>query len=165
MKKTAILLSLLTVLLFSCKKEYKFFAFYINEIVSVNFPANSVAGFEILTDIAIGIDKILQENNTEKDLIQEITIEEINLSAADFSRFNSVDLSILTDNLAEETIAKSDTTEGVEPVSLNETNVPITDFITAPVFKLKTKGVLSGSYAQEFKINFNIRFLVKSYVK
>ncbi|MCF6364873.1 MAG: hypothetical protein L3J35_01595 [Bacteroidales bacterium] len=166
MKKTAILLSLLITLSFSCDKRYKFYAFYIEKTVDVEFAAGTVGDFDLTQSVEIYIDNLLTKEGTEAELIEEVTIEEASLSENNFNRFNSLELFISADGLTEIPLAKSDTTNLYESkVLLNGSKEKMDEYIKASTFSIKTTGQLSSSEAQTFKIPVYLRFLVKTYVK
>jgi len=161
MKKTILLLSLLVVLSFSCDKKYKFYAFYIEKTVDVEFPAGSAGDFDTIQEVNLYIDNILEKEGTDIDLIEEITIEEINLANANFNKFNNLDLFISTESLTEIQLASSEIINVRDnSVLLNVTEEKMDDYVKASIFNIKTVGQLSTSYAQAFTVPINLRFLI-----
>ena len=166
MKKSAILLSLLVMFSLSCDKSYKFYAFYIEKTVEVQFESGSVGDFEITQDVNLAIDMVMEANNSDADLIEEITIEEISLREALFNDFNELNLFISAEGITETSLATSDTTAtSFDETSLNVSMEKMDDYVKSPAFSLRTTGQLSSAHSQELEVPLNLRFLVKTYVK
>ncbi len=165
MKKTAILLSLLVMISLSCDKSYKFYAFYIEKTVEVELNGSEI-NFETTQDVNVSIDNILEAHDTKADLVEEITIEEISMTEANFDMFNDFELFINAEGLTETLIASSDSADVYyDGVLLKVSEDKLDDYIIAPIFNMKTLGQLTTSHSQPIIVKFNLRFLVKTYVK
>ncbi len=166
MKKTTILLSLLVMFSLSCDKSYKFYAFYIEKTIEVQFESGSVGDFEVTQEVNLAIDMVLEAYDTDADLVEEITIEEISLREVLFDDFNELNLFISAEGVSETSLATSDTTvTSFDVTSLNVSKEKMDDYVKSPAFSLRTIGQLSSSHSQAFAVPLNLRFLVKTYVK
>ncbi len=166
MKKIAILLSLLVMVSLSCDKSYKFYAFYIEKTVDVQFESGSFGDFEITQDVNVAIERVLEDHDTDADLIEEITIEEISLREVLFDDFNELNLFISAEGITETSLATSDTTvTSFDVTSLNVSTEIMDDYVKSPTFSLRTSAQLSSSHSPAFAVPLNLRFLVKTYVK
>jgi len=170
MKKAAIILTALIFISFSCKKEYKFYAFYMTKTVEVTYPGNENDEFEVSSSVVdIYSERVFEEEGTTADLIEEITIEEVQLASSNLSNFNNLELQILSEGLNEVDMANAETltfqNDG-ESVLLSVSTEKMDDFIKASKFTIKTTGEYVGTTpTQGLKVVYNLRFLVKTYVK
>jgi len=162
MKKAVILLTVLIFISFSCKKEYKFYAFYMNKTVEITYPVSESTGFDISSEIVdIYSERIFETEGTTAELVEEITLEEADIVSATDYKFNSLELLISAEGVIEQSLAK--TNEG-EYILIPSTE-KMDDFIKASKFTIRTVGEYDGNQTDANKVTYNLRFLVKAYVK
>lgn len=162
MKKAVVLLTALIFISLSCKKEYKFYAFYMNKTIEITYPASGETAFDVSSTIVdIHAENTLEQEGTSADLVEEIIIEEIDIVPASDYNFNTLELFISSEGVTEKSLAK--TNEGEYSLILSTENMD--DFVKASKFTIRTVGEYEGSQSEATTVTYNLRFLVKTYVK
>ena len=183
MKKTAILLTILILISFSCNKKYRFYAFDIKESVTIEIPLDSSEDFETTVSIDLGIDKLLESKGTEAEMIEEISIEEVCLPSGDYTIFNDLVLFISTASTNETMLANNDSTDSVYDFNTGNyiTKLAVSedrmdDHVKVSKINIKTIAKLDTALIDDlygdlpgdlfhFDITYNLRFRVQTYVK
>ncbi|MCD4792067.1 MAG: hypothetical protein K8R54_02450 [Bacteroidales bacterium] len=179
MKKTAILLAFLILISFSCNKKYRFYAFDIKETIEYQIPGNSSENFNIINELELNIERIFEQEGTEADMVEEISVEEVSFAIGQYQLFNDLKVYISTAK-TDETLLASNDSAGVDYsgdlVKLAVTENLIDDHIKASLVNIKTQAILDTVAIENallglpdsmvaFPITYNLRFRVQTYVK
>jgi hypothetical protein len=155
-----------------CEKIDKLTQFHINFTDTVTLP--SMIGinlpFNIATPaISTNSSEVFEINDTRKDLIEEIKIEELNLNIiepekADFSFLNSIEIFIISDNHPEALIAwKYDIDDSPgKSLSLELTPDDLTIYVIEDEINLKISTTTDKIIASEIKIEIQAGFFVNA---
>ena len=183
MKKTAILLAFLVLLSFSCDKKYRFYAFDVEGTIEYSIPGNSNEDFETTGEIDLYIEKIFEQEGTEADMVEKITIEEVSFASKQYPLFNELKVYISTAKTNETILANNDSINNVfdfitgdYKTKLAVSEEQMDDHVKASILNIKTKAKLDTVAIEAalngipdslvvFPITYNLRFRVQTYVK
>ncbi len=169
MKKTAIIvLILMMIISFSCKKEYKFYSFYITKSIEFSIPIDATSNFEDIQTVNLKIDKKFETENTKESLVEEITIEEVTIDGGSYSYFRDNDFKVFisSENTSKELLASNEGiaySSGTAKLKVSENSMK--EHVKASTISIITNGTLNNSPESSVKAIYNIRFRVKTYVK
>ncbi len=155
----------------SCKKLDEFTKFNLNYDATVVLPANSVINLPLnlfTPDITTNYEEQFSSNDTRKDLVQEITIDGINITVQspqgqtlDFLK--SIEVYISADGLDEIQVAsKYNIPDGLTMLELDYISDNLKDYITKESIKLRVKTVMDESLNQDTELKINTRFKVNA---
>ena len=171
MKKTALLLSAIIALtFFSCKKEYRFYGFDIEETISVNIPKDSI-NFNTEESIDIYFDNILEEKGSSAELVESISFEDITLSEGDYLKINEAEFHISAEGMDKLLVAaESDSTFQTFGYTGFVYKIPginehVTDYVKKSKINFFVEGDLLTAQEDDISLEFTFRFRVFTYVK
>jgi len=172
MKKTAILLSVLIIILtISCKKEYRFYGFDVKKTITLEIPAQTQE-FDIESSVELYIEKLFEDKGTSADLVEEITIEDVIIEGKDYDIIDTIALYISAEGLSKIPLADSHDAEidnnifdETYEAKLKVTDEKMDDYVKASSIKINSVGKLIFPAAQNETIEINLRFRVLTYVK
>ena len=161
-------------LMVSCKKvdELTQFRMEFNEEVTIPSSTGVNLPFNILVpDTETNASSTFASNNTRKDLIEEIIIEELDLtlfspSGSDFSFLKSVSIYLSTEGKDEIKVAWKDNIPESpgNKIVLELTNSNLKDYLTQPEYSLRLNTVTDELITSDHKINVHSVFFVDAKV-
>jgi len=171
-KKILMLALLMGITLVSCKKLDKLTQFDITYHSEVTVPAAVPINvpFDILTpEVETNTEEEFENNNTHKDLIEEITLKKLVLTIIDpadetFDFLNSIEVYIETDDLPEKKIAwKEDIPEnGLQQLELDTSGEDLKEYLMEDSFKLKVKTKTDHATTRDITIDIKTVFHVNA---
>ena len=162
----AAIIVLLTVT--SCKKLTQFHFDYTSQAV---FPANIPVGIPLSINtppVTTNSEQTFQNNNTRKDLVKTISLDQITLTVTSpanqsLSFLQNISVYISTDSLPEVLVASKTVPANVGgTLSLDPTNVDLKPYIMAPQIKIRVSGTTDQLVTQDVNVNVYTRFLVQA---
>ena len=177
MKKTAILLTFLILISFSCNKKYRFYAFDIKGTIEYQIPGNSSSNFNMINELELDIERIFEQEGTEADMVEKITVEEVSFAGVQYSLFYYLRVYISSAKTDEVLLASNDSIDySGDLVKLAVTENLMDDHIKASLVTIKTQAILDTIAIENallgfpdslvfFPITYNLRFRVQTYVK
>lgn len=170
MKKYGILLFGLVWAWQSCQKIDRLTQFDLTYHSEVTIPASIPLNvpFDIVTpEITTNTEEDFENHQTHKDLIEEISLKEVELTitdpaGADFDFLNSIEIYIETDDLPAKKIAwKENIPEnGARRLRLETSSDDIKEYLLADSFKLKIKTKTDRVLTQDVTIDIKTVFHV-----
>lgn len=157
----------------SCKKLDEFTKFDLDYTSQVTVPANSLINLpiDIVTpDMETNYQDKFSNNNTNTDLVEEITLSTISITAklpqgSNLDFLKSVQVFISADGLDELDIASSyDIPDGLTTLELTVSNANLKDFVTKKSIKLRVKTVTDKAITQDRDLEIFTRFKVNAKV-
>lgn len=169
--KVWILLSL-SISLIACKKLDQAISFNMRFNHSVVIPSSTGVNlpFNVFTpDVESNSEATFEVNNTRKNLIDRISLEEMDLSLvspsnADFSFLESIEIFIQAEGLDEQRVAWLDEVSETagNSISLNTTGVDLQAYIKKDEFSLRVNTVTDELITSDHQIDIASRFLVEA---
>jgi len=169
MKKIIVVLFIITFFV-SCNTLDKLTQFDINVsenvIIKPTLPIN--VPFDIPTPpIKLNTEQSFENNNTHKDLIQEISVSKLTMSVQlpegeDFSILKSIDIYIETDDETDEKIAWLQPVPSVSVIDLEISNSDLKKIIMKDKITLKVKTITDEINTREYKIKIDAQFRVNA---
>lgn len=165
MKKLALFL-FGSILLFSCEKATQFEVDYNTElVVEANSPISDP--FDVVSpEVTTNAKSKFEANNTTKEHIEKVTLEDLDLSIIspsdqNFDFLKSVELYINADGLSELRIAhKNSVPEGQKEISLETVDNDLQEYIKSDSFTLRVKTVTDETFTEDVHINVYSNFFV-----
>lgn len=166
-----LLLLLFCASLAGCKKLTSFNMDYDTEVTVPSSTGISLP-FNIFTpDITTNSEATFEVNDTRKDLIQEISVTQLNLALSSppggsFSFLKSISIYLSADGLNEIKIAWKDPVPDApgSAITLNVTTSDLKEYIKKDAFKLRVNTVTDELLATDHKINIHSAFHVDAKV-
>lgn len=172
--KKIIIISLIAVGIlttYSCKKLDEFTKFDLDYTSKVTIPANTIVNIPIdlnTPDIETNFQDKLSNNNTNTELVEEITLGAMSITAtvpqgSNLDFLKSIQVFISADGLDEVEIASnSEVADGLTTLELTVSNVNLKDFITKESIKLRIKTVTDKAITQDRDLEIFTRFKVNA---
>ncbi|HYG15552.1 MAG TPA: hypothetical protein VEC12_07340 [Bacteroidia bacterium] len=173
MKTLSIFFAALIMLSASCKKADELTKFNMEFNSEVTVPPNTLVNLpiDLLTpDMTTNYEETFSANDTRKDLVEEITIDKITITAKapqgitlDFLK--SITVYISADGIPEKEVAsKYDIPDGLTSLDLDYVSDNLKDFLTRETIRLRVKTVTDKAVNQEIDLNVYNRFKVDAKV-
>lgn len=169
-RKIILVLIAASVGLVACKALKKLTQFRVNYATSFTIPSSIVVNvpLDILTpEMQTNISQELENNNSNKDLIESVKLEEMRLTIAspagqDFSFLKDVRLFISADGLAERQIAfKENIPENVGgEIVMDIIDEELKDYLKKDKITLRAKATTDKLITQNVNVNVANRFFV-----
>lgn len=168
MKKYFVLCSLI-VALSGCQKLFNFtyFNMEFNEYAVIKSAVGANLPFNFLTpNIETNADSVFESNDSRKKYIEEIILEELQLtitspSNGDFSFLENIKIYITSEGIEESLIAWSDNiTSEAKVINLTTTNADLQQYIKADRFSLKVSVETDEIITSEYTIYIHTDFFV-----
>ena len=169
---TGVFLLVFTLSLVSCNAIKKLGQFYINYSTQAVFPANIPINIPLsITSppIPTNSQQVFQNNNTSSNLIQNVSLNQLNLvitspSGQTFSFLQNVSIYLSSDSLPEVLIAsKQNIPANVgDTLALDVTNTDLQGYIKASQIKIRIAGNTDQVLTSNVYINVNARFFVQA---
>lgn len=138
----------------------------INSTIGVNLPFNLFS-----PDIITNSESVCEVNNTRKDLIEKLVLQELKLTitspvTGNFDFLKSVVIHITADGLPETEVARNDNIQdGVGMVlSINPVSIDLKEYIKKDKFILKVTTVTDQIITSDHTIKINAGFFVDAKV-
>lgn len=170
MNKHLILLSLLFLPAFACKKIDKLthFTMEFNETVVIPSSAGINLPFNVLTpDIQTNSESTFASNDTRKDLVEEIRLTKLDLTlkspaGSDFGFLKSVSVFIAASGLPETKVAWKDNipSDAGPYLNLDVSNADLKEYIKKDRFSLRLNTVTDELVTSDQQINVHSVFFV-----
>lgn len=158
--------------LIACKKLDQSISFNMRFNHSVVIPSSTGVNLPLnvfTPDVESNSESTFEVNNTRKNLIDRISLEEMNLSLvspsnADFSFLESIEIFIQAEGLDEERVAWLDEipANAGNTISLNTTGVDVQAYIKKDEFSLRVNTVTDELITSDHQIDVASRFLVEA---
>lgn len=171
--KNFILLSLVIIGFYSCKEVDKLTQFNMefNETATISSTVAISTPFDIITpEISTNSEATFSNNDTRKDLIEEIKLTTMDLTIispanGDFSFLNSIEVFINADGLAETKIAsKNNIPDDATAVVMETVDVDIKEYVKAESFSLRFNTTTDELVSPDYDINIRSIFFVDAKV-
>ncbi len=169
---TGVTVLLILISLCSCNAIKKLGQFYINYNTQAVFPANVPVNLPVnvsTPDIQTNSEETFQNNNTRKDLIQSIKLNQVTLNITSpqgetFSFLKDVSVYISSDSLPEVEIAYKQNIPANtgDTLMLDVTDTELQNYIKASKIKLRVSGTTGQLVTQDVNVNVNTRFFVQA---
>ncbi len=165
------LLPLLILVLGSCETLDKLTTFDIDYTSSVTIPSSIgiSSGFSVPTpDIKTNSESKFENNNTNKDLIEEVYLKDMVLSikspsGEDFSFLKSLTIYIEAEGLEEQAIASAeDISNDATTVQMTTSKVDIQQYVKADSFKLRVESTTDETITQDYELEVYSVFTVNA---
>lgn len=165
---------LLVVILFiasSCDTLDKFTQFNLNFTQKITIEASTPVNFPFnfpTPPISSNSENVFKTNNTNKNLVEEITLTKLQLkiispNEEDFSLLKSIEVYISSDELEDVKIAWLNTVpENESIITLEVSDKDLKDFIFADSFSLKVKTVTDEVNTRDYEIEIKSTFKVNA---
>ncbi len=172
--KKIIVLSLIAigfVGMYSCKKLDKLTTFHLEYKSSVTVPANSVINLPLsLTTPNITTDSkgTFENNNTNRDLVQEIKLDKMNITVtapqgSNLDFLKSIEVFISAEGLDEIRVAsKFEIPDGLTSLDLDYINDNLKDYVLKDSIKLRVKTISDKATTQDTDLEVLTRFWVNA---
>lgn len=172
--KKIILLSLIAigfVGMYSCKKLDELTKFNLEYKSSVTVPANSIVNLPLnlpTPDITTNSKSTFENNNTNKDLVQEIKLDKMNISVkapqgTNLDFLKSVEVFISAEGLDEIRVAsKYDIANGLTSLDLDYADINLKDYVLKESIKLRVKTITDEAVTQDRNLDILTRFWVNA---
>lgn len=167
---TIIALSSATLLFTSCEKVKELTQFSIETNTEITIPATAGINFPIefqTPDVQTNSESTFENNDTRTDLIEEVRLDECNLSITSpstgtFDFLKSVEIYISGDNLPEVLIAeKQDIQNGNgSEMSLDTTGEDLKEYLKNESYNLRVEVVTDQTIGSSYDINIESIFFV-----
>lgn len=168
-KSVSILFSFL-LLLFSCDKIDDLTKFNISYNQEVTIPSSSIvnAPFNLFTpEVTTESTSQFESNNTNKDLIEDIRLESLNLTITspgngNFNFLRSIRIFISSDDLPEKEIAWKENIENdnSSSLSLETLNEDIQEYIKKDTYSLRVRTTTDETIRESHTVNIESIFFV-----
>lgn len=167
--KSIILITFLSLSLFSCNVVDKLLTFTISNQtsfkISTGFPLNLAT--EIITpDVTTNSSSEFKNNNTKSDLVKDVKLKELKLTITDpsdktFTFLKSIRLYISTDGTDEIELAYSDDINATSnSIELACTSQKLDKYIKAPSYKIRTKAVIKETITKDVTVKCDMKYKV-----
>lgn len=172
--KKIIILSLIAigfVGMYSCKKLDKLTTFHLEYKSAVTVPANSVINLPLSLaspDITTNYQSNFENNNTNKDLIEEIKLDKMNITVkapqgTNLDFLKSVEVYISAEGLDEIRVAsKFDIADGLTSLDLDYISDNLKDYVLKDTIKLRVKAITDKTTTQDRDLEVLTRFWVNA---
>lgn len=172
--KKIILLSLIIIGVagvYSCKKLDKLTQFHLEYTSSVTVPANSIVNLPISLaspDITTDYQSKFENNNTSKDLVDEIKLDKINIKVkaphgTNLNFLKSVEVFISAEGLDEIRVAsKFDVPDGLTSLDLDYISDNLKEYVLKESIKLRVKTITDEAITQDRDLEILTRFWVNA---
>ena len=170
MKIRIIIISIALIALGACKKIDKLTQFNMEYTESVTIPSSAGIDlpFNVFTpDVQTNSESTFDVNDTRKDLIEEILLNQLDLtlsspSNADFSFLKSIEIYLSADGLSEIKVAwKDDIPNNVgKYIELETSSKDLKEYIKKDEFKLRVNTVTDELLATDHEIDIHSVFFV-----
>jgi len=171
-KKILMWMMLTGLTIVSCKKLDKLTQFDITYHNHVTIPAAIPVNtpYDILTpEIETNTEEEFENNNTHKDLIEEIKLKALTLTILDptdedFDFLNAIEIYIETDDLPEKKIAWKDNIpeSGLQQLELETSGDDLKEYLLEDSFKLKIKTTTDHATTRDITIDVKTVFHVNA---
>jgi len=172
MKNSLIALLLLCVGIVACEKLDEFTQFKMDYDSSVVIPSSTGLNLPVdlfTPDVKTNSESKFAINDTRKDLIEEITLDELELTISspdgeDFSFLKTIDIYIEAEGLPKEKIAWHDDVSSVvgSTLSLETAQVDLKEYIKKDEFTLMTEVVTDEALKSDHTIDIHTVFNVNA---
>lgn len=169
MKRNIILLSVLSLLLFSCEEIDKLLTFRISHSVDMEIPSTSPVSLPIeipTPEVTTNATQSFENNNTRADLVKDVKLETLELtitspSGKNFNFLKSIVIYISTDQHGEIELAKLDEIPlNVSSILLETTDEKLDDYVKASQYALRTTVVTKEALGQDTEVRADVVFKV-----
>ncbi|SHI37150.1 hypothetical protein SAMN02745146_0677 [Hymenobacter daecheongensis DSM 21074] len=172
MKKTQLLAVVLLLLLigtFSCKKINELLTFEISDTQSFKIPATPlISSIPVVLPVPVTnrASETFSNNNTRADLVKDVKLSKLTLTITDpttenFDFLKSIKISIGTDQNDKVVMAfLDDVPRGAQSIELTSTNTPLDKYIKAPNYTLYTEVAVRAATTKEITVKEETRFKV-----
>ncbi|PIB34357.1 hypothetical protein BFP72_02430 [Reichenbachiella sp. 5M10] len=170
MKHTLLLLSLLSLIAFACDEIDKLTQFNMKYTESVTVQSSTIVDFPIdlsTPSIESNTESSFAGNNTSKNLVEEIRLDEMTLTiqsptSGDFGFLESVQLFIKADELDEIEIAYLEEVpaDAGSTISLETTGVNLKEYLLQDSFQLRMKSNTDETIESDHEIEIESIFFV-----
>ncbi len=171
MKRTFIVFALFFILFGSCNKKFKFYGFDIEKSLIFQVPVG-VNEMDTAQSIDLYIDNVFETHDTEADLFEKITIEEVIVDGVGYNNFSDLTFYISANNESEIVLSKNDSIEyeydlytGAYGVNQNETNATMNNYIKSSNIDIRIEGVIPDPLTIASSATVNLRFRVLTFIK
>ncbi len=171
MKKTLLFFAL-SLLLFNCNELDKLTVFNLDytESITIQSSANINFPFDVSTpDVSTNSNSSFASNNTSKDLIEDIRLNQLILtittpSSGDFSFLKSITLYISADGLPETKIATKTTIPENQgnTLTLDVEDVDLKEYIKKDTYKLRLNTVTDKLITEDQEVDVYSQFKVNA---
>jgi len=158
--------------LFACNALKKLGQFYIDYNEPVTYAANLPINIPLTIsspDITTNSEQVFSNNDTRKDLITSIKLNQLTISVTSpagqsLSFLKNVSIFLSTDSLAEVEIAHKDNVPGDVGTSMNLdiNDVELRDYIKADKIKLRIAGTADQLVTKDINLNVYSKFFVQA---
>lgn len=168
MKKSILLLPLVLLAFFSCKKFAQLLTFEISDSQDIKIPASGLIDAPFISPVPVTMSnqQTFENNNTAANLVKDVRLSKLTLTIADpatenFDFLKSIKIYIGTDDTDKVLLASQDNIPaGVSTIELISNNAKLDKYITASSYTLYTEVALRSNVAQELTIRADSKFTV-----
>lgn len=170
MKNKILIITIITLGMFACKKLNKLTQFTMDYSETVIIPSSGPASLPLnlfTPDVETNSESTFAINDTRKDLIEFIELTDLTLlhkspSSGDFSFLKSIEIYLSADDLAEVKVAWLDaiTEEPGKSLTLNTSENNLMEYIKKDEFSLKVRTVTDETFLSDQQIQINTTFFV-----
>lgn len=174
MNKLILFVSIVAISFLGCKKIDKLTQFNMEFNDTATIPSSTGVNlpFNVLTpDVETNSTSTFKANNTRKDLIEEVSLSEIDLtinspSGRTFSFLKSINIYINADGLSETKIAYYDSVPQNAGGKLNlyTTGANLKEYLTKDEYSLRINAVTDEIISPDYEINIHSVFFVDAKV-
>ena len=168
MKKILLLLPLILLFVFSCKKIDQLLTFEISNSEDIKIPASGLVNSPVVSPVPVTTSnqETFKNNNTAANLVKDVSLTTLTLTitnpaAANFDFMKSIKIYIGTDQSDSVLLASLDNVPtGVSTIALISSNAKLDKYIKAPSYTLYTEVGLRSTVAQETTVRADSKFKV-----
>lgn len=168
MKKTLILLPLLCIFLFQCKKLNQLLTFEISNSENIKIPATSLLSVPVISPVPVTVNsqESFENNNTRANLVKDVSLKKLTLTITDpatetFNFLRNIKIFIGTGDEDKILLASLDNVPmGVASIELISSNARLDNYIKASSYTLYTEVSLRSSVSKELTVRADSKFKV-----
>jgi hypothetical protein len=170
MKNKILLITIIALGMFACKKLNKLTQFTMDYSETVTIPSSGPTSLPLnlfTPDVETNSESTFAINDTRKDLIEFIELTELTLdhkspSSGDFSFLKSIEVFLTAEGLSEVKVAWLDAIaeEPGKTLTLNTSENNLMEYIKKDEFSLKVRTVTDETFLSDQEIEINTTFFV-----